>query len=449
MECRSRGPIRRIGCRARESTGRCPDGSSCRAIQPAAFDHGRRVPGGSVPRKYFADAPGVRPGVVAPRAVCECPIGSCPIAPCGQRYTGRQFVRQQQVAHAAQYRRPPIPVRIVRIACPIRRAELPAPARDVSRYGEHSIGDRELRAAIARFAAAICRNVYAGKHPTLHFRGNHLALNPLDRIDGDRLARHPALRCVTLLDEAGSTNTLALEQIRREHLETPALILARRQSAGRGQSGRVWHSPPGNLLGSWILARSASQTDVTGWLAGLAAAIPLAICDSIRDPGIDPSPEPSRLSIKWPNDVLLGGKKVAGVLIETTVARHALWVVAGVGLNVNAPLPDPLDDPLSLNRTATTLRIELGCPVDLTTVALRLTDRILARSQQLESSPDGLWNDYHLRLAFRDSPVTVATDGGTITGVCTGVTREGALVLSCDGQQTEIRRGRIVMSPDA
>uniref|UniRef100_UPI001F031436 biotin--[acetyl-CoA-carboxylase] ligase n=1 Tax=Falsiroseomonas oryziterrae TaxID=2911368 RepID=UPI001F031436 len=104
-------------------------------------------------------------------------------------------------------------------------------------------------------------------------------------------------------------------------------VLARRQTAGRGQQGRSWRSPAGNLYVSVLLrpGRPAHEAPLFAILAAVALAEAL-------EPFL---PDPSALRLKWPNDLLLGGAKLAGVLCESAAAEGRIeWIVLGCGANL-------------------------------------------------------------------------------------------------------------------
>lgn len=155
----------------------------------------------------------------------------------------------------------------------------------------------------------------------------------------------PAYRLVAR-DSVGSTNEDA-KALAREGAEDGTIVWAREQTAGRGRGGRGWSSPPGNLYFSLILRPecSAAQAAQISFLAALGVGTALA--------GV--VPPMSRIQYKWPNDVLLDGAKIAGILLETESAGgDALaWLVVGVGVNLDS---HPADTPYP----ATDLRARTG-----------------------------------------------------------------------------------------
>ncbi len=131
-----------------------------------------------------------------------------------------------------------------------------------------------------------------------------------------------------------STQDYAKDLAGREAGPSEGLVVqALEQKSGHGRHGRIWHSPPGNLYLSLVLCPQCSS-QVVGQLSLLSAlALAQALEDVIDDPAL--------LMLKWPNDVLLGGRKCAGLLLETALGSDGgvEWVVIGVGVNIQtAPL---------------------------------------------------------------------------------------------------------------
>ena len=128
--------------------------------------------------------------------------------------------------------------------------------------------------------------------------------------------------------ETGSTNADLLAELGR--LRGPKLLVAEMQTAGRGRAGRVWHSAPGATLTFSLAWRFRLPVQA---LVGLPLAVGVVIAEVLSMFGID-----GRL--KWPNDVLKDGSKLAGILIETALAKNGnedVWAVIGVGLNLAMP----------------------------------------------------------------------------------------------------------------
>jgi BirA family biotin operon repressor/biotin-[acetyl-CoA-carboxylase] ligase len=149
------------------------------------------------------------------------------------------------------------------------------------------------------------------------------------------------------LETAASTSDLVREAAGRDEPEG-LWIVADEQTAGRGRHGRSWHSPPGNFHGSLLLRPSCSLNEA----ASLSLVVALAVAEAIHDLTV------GRLTprLKWPNDVLLGAAKVAGILLEGAEGPHrrCAWVVVGLGVNLRH---HPVDAPY-----ATTSLVAAGGP---------------------------------------------------------------------------------------
>lgn len=143
-------------------------------------------------------------------------------------------------------------------------------------------------------------------------------------------------------DEIDSTNTYLMNQPQTGDIR---VVIAEAQTGGRGQNGRAWHSPKGeNIYLSMRLpfGKSAQQ------IQGLSLAIGVSLLKTLEPLGIQD------LKLKWPNDLLWQGKKLAGILVETTqIQENSCWVVIGVGLNVNMDAHDHIDQPWTSLRLIT------------------------------------------------------------------------------------------------
>jgi BirA family biotin operon repressor/biotin-[acetyl-CoA-carboxylase] ligase len=148
---------------------------------------------------------------------------------------------------------------------------------------------------------------------------------------------------IVVLDEVGSTNTEAFARARAGE-KGPLWIMARRQTAGRGRAGRTWVSEPGNLYAS-LLQTFACKRSVVHQLSLLAG---VAVIDALRAAASPATLD--RLRLKWPNDVLIGEAKLAGVLPESLAGGEDLAVTAAIGIGINLN-----HHPEGLDRTATHL----------------------------------------------------------------------------------------------
>jgi BirA family biotin operon repressor/biotin-[acetyl-CoA-carboxylase] ligase len=177
----------------------------------------------------------------------------------------------------------------------------------------------------------------------------------LSRVEGVKLE---------YLDEVDSTSLHARRLLSSGELrgeDGPVLFQAARQTGGVGRFGRAWSSPAGGLWCTLVAPLERGRTEL---LDGLGLRVGVVCLDVVRD-AMRGAGRDAEVRLKWPNDVLIGGKKVLGVLCEGVPGRGALWVMIGVGLNANFPAAELTRGEAGLRRAPTTLRDELGCDVDL------------------------------------------------------------------------------------
>jgi len=199
------------------------------------------------------------------------------------------------------------------------------------------------------------------------------------------------------------------------------VAVADEQTAGRGRLGRSWVTPPGVNLASTLVLRPPASV-----LREIAMIAPLAVCHAVQDvTGLRPD-------IKWPNDVVVGTKKLAGVLIETDVTdAHRACVLVGAGINVNF---DPRAH-AEIRDIATSVRAETGRDGDreaLLASYLSHFEELYAAAKAGES-PYGRWRE---RLATLGREVHATWEGGVADGVAEDVTEDGALVVRIEGGGT-------------
>ena len=240
----------------------------------------------------------------------------------------------------------------------------------------------------------------------------------------------------------GSTND-ELKRLAGEGAAEGALAIADEQLSGRGRLDRRWIALAGSSLLASLLFRPLflppEQAQQVTMLCALAAA------DAVAQVAGRPA------SLKWPNDLLLDNKKLAGILTELDLAGDQLaWVVVGLGLNVNADLARPPADPIDpdwpeLVDTAISLSMATGHPVSRLALLADYLSGVEARYELLREGIGPL-EEWTARLSTVGQPVTVAAPDGVYQGVAEGVDERGALLLRRpDGQVTPILSGDVTL----
>jgi BirA family transcriptional regulator, biotin operon repressor / biotin---[acetyl-CoA-carboxylase] ligase len=244
------------------------------------------------------------------------------------------------------------------------------------------------------------------------------------RAFGRRAEHHPSI---------DSTNRRALE-LAEAGAPAGMLVVADVQTAGRGRHGRAWLADPGlNLLCSVVL-RPPLAADRLG-LVTIASGVAVA-------EAVEPLVAPLAPALKWPNDVLLEGRKICGMLLE---ARHGAGppaVVLGIGLNVNQ-----VDFPAPLAETATSLRLETGRLIPRAALLAHLLERLETWSDRLaDDGGSSAREAFHERMALREQTVHVRTvDGATVSGRALGVAEDGALRLATASGERRVHAGEVTL----
>jgi BirA family biotin operon repressor/biotin-[acetyl-CoA-carboxylase] ligase len=219
---------------------------------------------------------------------------------------------------------------------------------------------------------------------------------------------------------------------------TPVLVTATTQTAGRGRAGRRWHSPRG---GAWFSVSWPSALSVAS-LKAAPLVTGLAVCEAVSH-WLD-ADQQRALQIKWPNDVLLGGAKLAGILCqhetsdveasgpgddEPANATTKTRLIVGIGINANLN-----DQSMQLDgeARATSLRLARGRSVDCRALIEQTVSRLQQRLTEFEAhgfSPS-LHAAIERRLAWRDQPVLLTQGSTQIEGRIAGITDDGHLTLA-------------------
>jgi BirA family biotin operon repressor/biotin-[acetyl-CoA-carboxylase] ligase len=256
-----------------------------------------------------------------------------------------------------------------------------------------------------------------------HSTPGHMSLDPpwVDfqaMLDQAARAGHifPGLQVQTF-ESTPSTNDICSHAAQKGSTG-PLVVLANHQSAGRGRQGSQWQSPAGcNLLFSLLLEVKDCGHDL------LALAASLSVVEAIERTA---GSLPVECRVKWPNDILLADRKVAGILIEKPAAKGAELAVIGIGINVNQPWFPP-----ELAQHATSLAIACGCEISRLTLAVEL---LCALQRWLLPSParDVVAAHWKARCDMLGQKVSLECAGAFIRGVVEDIDPFNGLVLRED-----------------
>lgn len=229
-----------------------------------------------------------------------------------------------------------------------------------------------------------------------------------------------------------STNIRAAE-LAREGAAEGELVVAEMQSAGRGRLSRDWHSPLYCGIYASLILRPQVPVAAT---PGISLLVAVSIAESItRLTG-------RQAGIKWPNDVLIDGRKTAGILADLSAnARSVQYLIVGFGINVNQI---ESDFPADITDKATSVRIAIGKPLD----RVRLLQNALHdfESRYLSFVREGLEAQLPAIKALSSilmKPITFEQKGRTMKGVAVDIDRNGLLIVECDGSRISLAAGEI------
>jgi BirA family biotin operon repressor/biotin-[acetyl-CoA-carboxylase] ligase len=233
---------------------------------------------------------------------------------------------------------------------------------------------------------------------------------------------------IEVVAETGSTNADLLARL--PQLQGPLLLAAERQTAGRGRAGRPWHSEPGAVLTFSLAWRFALPLHA---LIGLPLAVGVALAETLSDLGVP-------VSLKWPNDVLKEGCKLAGILIETakTDSAHSSWAVIGIGLNLKLPAGLAAD----IGQPAASLDLpDMDGNALLGKIANALAEALAQFEHQGLSSFTARWNRWHAhagRTVCILEGERILHEGRTL-----GIADNGALLLETAGGVIRVMSGDV------
>ena len=237
---------------------------------------------------------------------------------------------------------------------------------------------------------------------------------------------------VIWLDSIDSTNSEALRRL--ADVPSGTVIAAREQTAGRGQRGNTWFTQPGQNLTFSIVLKFEGVFPVSRavWLNYLSS---LAVAEFLRSFGV-------ACEIKWPNDVVINGRKLCGILTEMSAeVEHVHYIVIGVGINANLT-----SFPQKLSQIATSLKLELGRDVSragLIAAVMEEFERLYAEFER-QGDLGSVMQEYNDLCLNAGNKVRVLDPNGEYTGVSHGINAMGELLVETeDGQIREDYAGEV------
>ncbi|MFB9329613.1 biotin--[acetyl-CoA-carboxylase] ligase [Paenibacillus aurantiacus] len=244
---------------------------------------------------------------------------------------------------------------------------------------------------------------------------------------------------IKLFETTDSTQNIA-HKLAEEGAEEGTLVIAEQQTSGRGRMGRAWVSPAGKGIYMSMVLRPSLPLQFAPQLTLLAA---VALCRALKEL------VPVEIGIKWPNDLLINGKKISGILLESSAEDERIrHVIMGIGISVNLTIEDY---PSELAEIATSLRIASGEIVDRASVVGAFVKQFehLYRLYLKEgfATIQSLWEALSVTL---HKPAKLMTPGGVVEGVPVALTESGALLVRlADGSELPVFSAEAVRPLDS
>ena len=256
-----------------------------------------------------------------------------------------------------------------------------------------------------------------------------------DPIDATILTSRAGLATFEHHATLGSTMERARELASLPVARLPAAVVADRQSLGRGQRGARWWQAPGSLAVSVVVDASATPQASAPAVWSLACGVALVESVALLVPTVEPL-------LRWPNDVEVNGRKLAGILVETTPRGQAIF---GVGVNTTGScrdVPPPLDN------TMVTLPDLTGAMLPREPLLAEFLPRLFRLLAATADDPEAFVPRYRARCGLDGQPVTVFSGDERLTGICRGIAADGTLVLDTPGGRVHVTSGSLTHPAD-
>lgn len=250
-----------------------------------------------------------------------------------------------------------------------------------------------------------------------------------DRLDAASLRLGVPTSEIEIFEVIDSTNTQLLAKAQETNPAT-RLYLAEFQSGGRGRRGRTWLSPYARNLSMSLGQRTEKQLNQLG---GLSLVIGLALIDALHALGV------SNAGLKWPNDVLVNGEKISGVLVELAALEQGAYVVIGMGVNVQ--LTDA--ERALIGQPVTDLR-SCGVQQNRTELVITFIQHVLQSLEQFERQGfEPFIERFNQQHVFHGKDCRILQGDSTFEGKVTGVGSEGELILATSAGERRFHGGEV------
>lgn len=238
---------------------------------------------------------------------------------------------------------------------------------------------------------------------------------------------------VEILAEAGSTMERARELAAMAECPLPAAVIADRQTAGRGSRGAHWWQSPGSLAVSIVLQADPGGPPPPSW----SLACGVALAETLRE--IEPA---AAAVVRWPNDLEVAGRKLAGILVEAMAAGR---VIFGIGVNTAGTAADA---PPPLRARVATLPDVIGRAVTRERVLAAFLPRFRGLLAEVTADPAVLAGRYRPLCGLEGKQVTIHVGPERHQGICRGITADGSLVLDTPAGRMQFASGSLTDPAD-
>jgi len=262
-----------------------------------------------------------------------------------------------------------------------------------------------------------------------------MASESADRFDAGLLLA-AGLAHVVHVEEAGSTMDLARRLAGDPAAPLPLAVVVDRQTSGRGRRGAGWWQAPGSLATSLVVA-GQPETAGAGPTPNWSLACGVAVAEAIRrlEPGV-------AAVVRWPNDVEVEGRKLAGMLVETVAGGRAIF-----GIGVNSAGSAALA-PAAIRERIVTLPDLTGRSLPRRRLLAEIVPRLFGLLAELATDPAAVVGRYRPLCSLTDRPVTVHVGGRRHTGLCRGIDAEGRLVVETAAGRQRFASGSLTPPED-